>query len=288
MTTTKEDLIRMSNEVLDEMLPEELALLAEDAIAPGDKPGDVVNKPSAENPLPMAMGEMETAGYVYVYDKLTGERSLCNKNMLVSQIRKTNDAGEYIFITYPPKNPDGTLLKPWRGSTLCMLHPDGPDRKEYDRMGLPVCHSAKLASEYEMESHMKGKHKREWGAIEDIRTRIVDEEERQVRHALINANVSASVQDAPLKSVAAPIEPEVPVYVDSLAPGKVVIGEVDTSTQPIPSFVIETEVESPALKACDECDYTPPPAYKKGERKGQIMSEKQLAHAVVMHKKSNH
>ena len=231
------ELVEMSDDVLNEMRPEELALLAEAVIDSDNKSGDVVNKPTAENPLPMTIGELETAGKVYVYNRFTGERSLCLRNLLEAQIRKTNDDGEYIFITYPPKNPDGTLMKPWRGSTLCMLHPDSEDRSAYDRMGLPVCKSGNLASDFQMRLHMQHRHKNEWAQLQDIEQQKVDEEERLVRQALIRANTSTEdllVPVAAVNEAAPPIEVAAPVIEEEEAVPE--------------TFVIETEVEPEPVK----------------------------------------
>ena len=239
------ELAELSNRVLDsedEMRPEELALLAQDAISPGME-DNLVQMPSKETPWGITIKEMESAGWVTVWDKFTGEPSKVNRNMLETQLLKVNDDGLRCFTTVKP------AIKPWRGSTPCMLHPDSEDRSAYDRMGLPVCKSGNLASELQMRLHMEHRHKNEWAQLQDIEQQKVDEEERLVRQALIRANTPTedlSIPVAAVNEAAPPVEVAAPVEEEE---------EVDPET-----FVIESEVESEPVKveeilsACLFCD----------------------------------
>ena len=227
------ELAELSNRVLDsedEMRPEELALLAQDAISPGME-DDLVQMPSKETPGGITIKEMESAGWVTVWDKFTGEPSKVNRNMLAAQLLKVNDDGLRCFTTVKP------AIKPWRGSTPCMLHPDSEDRSAYDRMGLPVCKSGNLASEFQMRLHMEHRHKNEWAQLQDIEQQKVDEEERLVRQALIRANTPTedlSIPVAAVNEAAPPVEVAAPVIEEE---------EVVPET-----FVIEAEVESEHVK----------------------------------------
>lgn len=227
------ELAELSNQVLDseeEMRPEELALLAQDAISPGMGDG-LVQMPSKETPWGITIEEMESAGWVTVWDKFTGEPSKVNRNMLAAQLLKVNDEGVRCFTTVKP------AIEPWRGSTLCMLHPDSEDRSSYDRMGLPVCKSGNLASEFQMRLHMQHRHKNEWAQLQDIEQQKIDEEERLVRQALIRANTPTEdllVPVAAVNEAAPPIEVAAPVIEEEEAVPE--------------TFVIETEVESEPVK----------------------------------------
>ena len=227
------ELAELSNQVLDseeEMRPEELALLAQDAISPGMGDG-LVQMPSKETPWGITIEEMESAGWVTVWDKFTGEPSKVNRNMLAGQLLKVNDEGVRCFTTVKP------AIEPWRGSTLCMLHPDSEDRSAYNRMGLPVCKSGNLASDFQMRLHMQHRHKNEWAQIQDIEQQKVDEEERLVRQALIRANTPTEDLSMPVAAVneaAPPIEVAAPVIEEEEAVPE--------------TFVIETEVESKRVK----------------------------------------
>jgi len=227
------ELAELSNQVLDseeDMRPEELALLAQDAISPGMGDG-LVQMPSKETPWGITIEEMESAGWVTVWDKFTGEPSKVNRNMLAAQLLKVNDEGVRCFTTVKP------AIEPWRGSTLCMLHPDSEDRSAYDRMGLPVCKSGNLASDFQMRLHMQHRHKNEWAQIQDIEQQKVDEEERLVRQALIRANTPTEDLSMPVAAVneaAPPIEVAAPVIEEEEAVPE--------------TFVIETEVEPKRVK----------------------------------------
>ena len=227
------ELAELSNQVLDseeEMRPEELALLAQDAISPGME-DNLVQMPSKETPWGITIEEMESAGWVTVWDKFTGEPSKVNRNMLAAQLLKVNDDGLRCFTTIKP------AIEPWRGSTPCMLHPDSEDRSAYDRMGLPVCKSGNLASEFQMRLHMEHRHKNEWAQLQDIEQQKVDEEERLVRQALIRANTPTedlSIPVAAVNEAAPPVEVAAPV-------------EEEEEVVPEP-FVIEAEVESEPIK----------------------------------------
>jgi len=239
------ELAELSNRVLDsedDMRPEELALLAQDAISPGMGDG-LVQMPSKETPWGITIEEMESAGWVTVWDKFTGEPSKVNRNMLAAQLLKVNDEGVRCFTTVKP------AIEPWRGSTLCMLHPDSEDRSAYNRMGLPVCKSGNLASDFQMRLHMQHRHKNEWAQIQDIEQQKVDEEERLVRQALIRANTPTEdllVPVAAVNEAAPPIEVAAPV-IEEEAQTFVFEPEIE---EPLPAFEIHvSEVESPPLKA---------------------------------------
>jgi len=227
------ELAELSNQVLDseeEMRPEELALLAQDAISPGMGDG-LVQMPSKETPWGITIEEMESAGWVTVWDKFTGEPSKVNRNMLAAQLLKVNDDGVRCFTTVKP------AIEPWRGSTLCMLHPDSEDRPVYDRMGLPVCKSGNLASEFQMRLHMQHRHKNEWAQLQDIEQQKVDEEERLVRQALIRANT-------PTEDLLVPV-----AAVNEAAPPIEVAAPVEEEEEVVPeTFVIEAEVEPERVK----------------------------------------
>ena len=227
------ELAELSNQVLDseeEMRPEELALLAQDAISPGMGDG-LVQMPSKETPWGITIKEMESAGWVTVWDKFTGEPSKVNRNMLAAQLLKVNDDGVRCFTTVKP------AIEPWRGSTLCMLHPDSEDRSVYDRMGLPVCKSGNLASEFQMRLHMQHRHKNEWAQLQDIEQQKVDEEERLVRQALIRANT-------PTEDLLVPV-----AAVNEAAPPIEVAAPVEEEEEVVPeTFVIEAEVEPEPVK----------------------------------------
>jgi hypothetical protein len=142
---------------------------------------------NSEIPIQMRVAALKSAGYTYVYHRVTGERSLVNRNMLPAQLRKPlppdegRRAGEPAFSITRPAVP------PRRGTITCLLHPEGERRAEFDAMGLPTCRKATITSEFQLRSHMKSKHPSSWKAIEEKRERQEKDEDRALQRAFIAA-----------------------------------------------------------------------------------------------------
>lgn len=131
----------------------------------------VVHSGDDEQPAPMLDGGTTSAGYTYIYDPDTGERSITNNNMLPVQLRKKKPDGRVAFTIARPKNPDGSFKEPIMGTYKCMLHAENALRTEYDRIGLPTCPKSNLMSEFQVEQHMQTRHPRAWKTMEYIRQR---------------------------------------------------------------------------------------------------------------------
>ena len=120
-----------------------------------------------------------SAGQVYIYDTKTHERSVCRRNILPHKLKLKREDDSPVFTTVKPK----TL--PRRGVLKCMLHPD--ERTEmYDAWGFPVCKKSNLTSPFQVRRHMQKRHKQEYEAIKEEKTRIEKDEERQLRESIIN------------------------------------------------------------------------------------------------------
>ena len=128
----------------------------------------------------MTPTQLKSAGYVYIYDTVTHERSLCNRNVLLHNLQKKRPDGSMVFTTVKPK----TLAK--RGTLKCMLHPDGENREHYDELGLPTCLKSNLTSPYQVKRHMMKRHKVEYATIKEEEDRIERDKERQLRESIIN------------------------------------------------------------------------------------------------------
>jgi len=125
--------------------------------------------------------KMQSAGYVYIYDTQTRERSICNRNMLTQHLKKTRKDGSPVFTTRKPKE------GPVRGTLKCMLHPDDPDRYHYDELGLPTCRKANLTSPYQVRRHMEKRHKMEWLTIKEERDQVEKDRARKLQEAMIKS-----------------------------------------------------------------------------------------------------
>ena len=152
---------------------------AEAAQEPGNmQPGAVI---SNSNGMTMTAAELQSAGYVYVYDNRTGDRSTVNRNMLPQQLQKTREDGTFIFTTQKPD------IERVYGEIKCLLHKDDPNREKYDKMGLPYCKKHNLTASHDLRVHMEKRHRREWATIDGER---IDEErlrERQRQDNLADA-----------------------------------------------------------------------------------------------------
>ena len=161
-----------NNPAIEEMMRD-----AEMADEPGDlKAGKVI---SATADMTMSTSELQSAGYVYVYDNRTGDRSVVNRNMLQQQLEKRREDGSFAFST---RKPEG--VEPATGTLKCFLHEDDPNREKYDRMGIVRCRKSNFFTELDRERHLRFRHPRAWATLESERTRGERDAERLERIAL--------------------------------------------------------------------------------------------------------
>ena len=154
---------------------------AEVAEEPGNmKPGAVVGN---SNGMTMTAAELQSAGYVYVYDNRTGDRSVVNRNMLEQQLGKRRDDGTYAFTTTKPE------FERQYGGLKCLLHKEDPNRAEYDRMGLTYCTKDNLTASHDLRVHMQKRHRREWATIDGER---IDEE--RIRERARQDNLAEAIR----------------------------------------------------------------------------------------------
>lgn len=168
---------------------EELMRLAEKAPEPGTLTVKQVLTDGLDETLPSVIATVASAGYVFVYDTKTGERSMVNRNMLSTQLNKKREDGTFAFTTVKPET------KPFRGTMLCLLHPDGPDRKHYDSFGFAICKKSNLTTQFQVERHMAHRHPQEWATIQKAK---VDAEKQQDRD--FQKNLMESLTKRPIES----------------------------------------------------------------------------------------
>lgn len=153
-----------------------------------------------------------------IWNTETGERVLLPVNMLRKTLVKRR-AGKVAFIAEAADddgNPDGQRpagVPVWvMGGVMCYLHPDHPDRKKFDAMGLSgrfcgdvtmgIPPAAHLASEYDRDQHMAHRHRREWGVIKNALEEEGKREDREIQRESIQAMMALAkqrqgVSDAP-------------------------------------------------------------------------------------------
>ena len=122
---------------------------------------------------------LSSAGYVYVWDNRTGERSTINRNMLETQLKKRRPDGSRVFTTIDPKIPVKS------GNVKCLLHPGNPDRKKYEHLLYNTCRKENLRNDYQALRHLQKRHPDEYKAIQEEDRRLEKEEEREFRKALV-------------------------------------------------------------------------------------------------------
>jgi hypothetical protein len=162
----------------DNVAVEEMLRDAEIAEEPGDMvQGRVVGE--SEDMGTLTTHQLQSAGWVYVYDTLTADRSVVNRNMLPQQLEKRRPDGSYLFST---RKPEG--IEPIVGEFNCFLHADDPNRTKYDRMGLVRCTKTGFLNELNRDHHLRTRHPRAFATLENERVREDREAERLERRAL--------------------------------------------------------------------------------------------------------
>lgn len=176
-TLTIDDLERERDELINVMQG-----MVDEAPEPGTfRVKDVLHAGDEEYPAPIIAKALSSAGYVYIYDTLTGERSITNRNMLPTQLQKMHPNKTKVFTTIKPS------IGPIRGTHTCMLHPEYSERKRYDSWGLPTCRKSNLTSDFQVRMHMERRHKIELKTIEEERGKQEKVNEKMQQEALLEA-----------------------------------------------------------------------------------------------------
>ena len=145
---------------------------------------------------------VESAGYVYIWDNRTADRSVCNRNMLQTTLGKLRKDGSRVFTTIKPD------FEPRGGQHKCLLHETDENREEYDALGLPICTKDNLDSPYQVTRHMETRHPQEAATIADINATAAREEDREFQRILIQAaarGAAVPANDAPPKKERDPV-----------------------------------------------------------------------------------
>lgn len=181
----------------NEALVQEMLRDAQKAEVPSElTKNPVIHRGDATLEAPMTVKEISSAGYVYIYDTRSFEKIPVIYYMLPQQLRKRREDGSYRFTTTDPKQ------KPVRGTLLCMLHPDAPNRKHYDELGFRVCPKSNMTNEYQVQQHMKKKHPQEWAAIEEERRQKERQEDRYLQQYLLaSALVKEKGEEKPKEEI---------------------------------------------------------------------------------------
>jgi hypothetical protein len=169
---------------------------AERAPEPGTmRARDILNVGDENIETPMVVKSLTSAGYRWIYDTVTGMRSLTNLNMLPAQLKKQRPDGTPVFTVQKP------AVAPRQGTQKCLLHKDDPDRAHYEALGFSECPKANLPSPFMVERHMMRRHPAEWATIQQERTKKRDDERWVLEKAILQqaAGVAAARNPAPVE-----------------------------------------------------------------------------------------
>lgn len=166
---------------------------------------------SAELGDDMPSGNMvmtKTPTYVYLWNRDTRERSVFAMHTARAKMNERfpydhpRMAGDFAWQSDQPSEPA------WKGIAICPLHPDRPERAEYDKLGYPVCDRVALPNEGDAQRHLQRKHKDTYELIEKAKEEAFQHETRDSNRSM-NERLLALLED---RTIGPTIEdiPEVP------------------------------------------------------------------------------
>ncbi len=158
----EKDTFTQEAEAANQRIIEEM-MAAQKAPEPGSADSAIIHKGDAEIPMPLMKTYLTSAGYSYIWDSKTGERSLTNNNMLPTQLKKLRLDKTRVFTVFDPH------ITPKRGVFKCMLHPEAPNREYYEGLGFTACPKSNLTSKFQVNRHMQKRHPMEWATVEEER-----------------------------------------------------------------------------------------------------------------------
>ena len=136
---------------------------------------------------PTTLTVVSDPGWITVYNRFTGDPSVCNVNMLPAQLRKrdmdtkSKNHSKLVFTTTDPG------FRPKAGTGKCWLHPEGLFRLLGDEWGMEVCTKSNLTSVYNIRMHVRNKHRNEYEQLEENRLEAERQEDREERRLILRS-----------------------------------------------------------------------------------------------------
>ena len=135
------EIVALMGEVEDDTAPRPMSLQ------------EIIHRGDETVPVPMWVSALAESGWIPMYHVATRERSLVSRNAAPMKLKEVDpETGKRAWTLTRPAQP------PWRGTLRCVLHPDNPNRAEYDRMGFPTCRKSNLPNELHQRMHMEHRH----------------------------------------------------------------------------------------------------------------------------------
>lgn len=135
------------------------------------------------------VGELSGPGLFFLWRNDTGERIVCDKNMLPIHLSKRVNGKKVFSISNPH-------ITPRVGQLKCYLHPDNENRSYYESIGFPICKKSNLISKFHLEQHMVHRHKVEWSTIQAEQKEDEKREDHKLQNALLEAAIKGVTQTA--------------------------------------------------------------------------------------------
>ena len=151
--------------------------------------GEIINRPSEENPAPMKVSDLAFKGYVEVWDTRTGVLSLQPRWLLWQTMTKKREDGSQVFTLVNPQIPPS-----YGDDLMCPLHPESALYARLKGMGFATCPKRHIPNQAALNSHIEHSHKRTWAFMEQDRQDRIREEDRQLQRDMLEAMTKAAVR----------------------------------------------------------------------------------------------
>ena len=147
------------------------------------KEGDVVARPTADNPIGDRVTGLRYKGYLEYWDTKTGD-----SNLSPHWFRRRVEA-----LTHEDGSPKYTFTDPqipidYGENLLCPLNPESPDHYKVVGKGLRSCVKGGIPNRDAMERHVRSSHKRAWTAMETDEKERIRLEDRDLQLQILKSN----------------------------------------------------------------------------------------------------
>lgn len=132
-------------------------------------------------------GQKVSLAPVTLYETRTGEPRQIHPWYVKDALKKRHKDPDHPELIGKPVFSRTPVARAPRQKHTCLLHPDRPERALYDSWGLPQCMTPHLASDFEVQRHMKNRHKSALETINAHRAEIERAEDRAERRAQTEA-----------------------------------------------------------------------------------------------------
>ena len=199
--TTQQDLNRVESQYepteaeWQELINREVADLPEvseipEVTPPGSpKQGTITHVGTNESPGDTRIAALAFEGFVEVWNRKTGDKSLQPRWLLWQTMSKTFEDGTKVYTMTDPKIPQSL------GDDLpCFLHPSHEMSDRLRKMGFPECRKAHLRNQQARNAHCRHSHKAAWSFLEDDKAERIREEDRQIQRDLLRVMSEAAMR----------------------------------------------------------------------------------------------